>query len=125
MRFMRAVTWPNYKSTPVEPERENGLLDQALSDHVLEHGHDSLDRDGRVGHAKDAVELAGDEHQAGLLDRFGERLVHHLNTGDAQNVSRQETGHGTSAVLNAKISSIRFVGRRQRRVVNVVVAFLY
>lgn len=111
-----------FKSAPVEPERENWLLDQALSDHVLEHGYDSLDRDGGIRHAKDAIKTSSNEDQTRLFDCFGEGLIHHLGTGDTQNVGRQEAGHGTSTVLNAKVGPIRSVGRRQRRVIRVVVA---
>ena len=108
---------------PVEPERKDRLIDQTLGHHVLEHGDHALDGNAGIRHAQNAVETASHEDDSGLLNGFGEGLVNHLGTCDAQNVGRQETCHGASAILDAEFGSVGRVGARQRRIVLIVISF--
>ena len=62
---------------PVEVEGEDGVAHGLLRHHVVEDGRHAVHGDLREGHAQDAVKLGGDERQAGLAERLGERLVLH------------------------------------------------
>lgn len=94
----------------VHPEGEDGLRQQLLLEHVLEGRRDAVDGDGLVGHAEDAVELGGDEGDAGLLHRLGERLVMDGEVPDAHVVGREEAREGAGAVLDGEGGAVGLVG---------------
>ncbi len=72
---------------PVNPERENGLLDDTLIDHVVEDGGDAQDGDGGEAHAEDAVEFGGQEGKAGFVGGLGEGLIHNANSGHLEKIN--------------------------------------
>ena len=73
---------------PIEPERKDGLIDQALSDHVLKHGDHTLDGNIRIRHAQNAIETASYECYSRFVNCLGKRLVNHFNTSHTQNICR-------------------------------------
>jgi hypothetical protein len=71
---------------PVNPEREDGLLDDTLIDHVVEDGGDAQDGDGGEAHAKDTVEFGGQEGKTGFMGGLGEGLIHNANSGHLETI---------------------------------------
>ena len=60
---------------PVEVEAEQGVLHQALADHVVEGRHHAVHCNVGVAHAEDSVKLGRHEGHARLGQSLGEGLV--------------------------------------------------
>ena len=67
---------------PVQVEPKHGLIDKTLLHHVMEHGVDVVDSDGREGHSQDPIKPGIDECGAWLLHSLTECLVLHRKTSN-------------------------------------------
>ena len=72
---------------PVEVEAEQGVLDQALADHVVEGRHHTIHGNVGVTHAEDPVKLGGYKGHAWLRESLGEGLLLDVDTSEGDGVS--------------------------------------
>ena len=72
---------------PVKVECKHRRLHQVFGDHVVEHRHHLVDRDGRVAHTKDPIELGSDESNAWLFRSLSKRLI---LDGHVSNLKREK-----------------------------------
>ena len=91
IRFLTRTTENNFATNvtvrvTVQVEREH-RIHQTLLDHVVEHRHDAIDRDGWEAQTENTIEFGGDERDSRLLYGFGERLVLNVSASDRNCVS--------------------------------------
>lgn len=103
----------------VQVEAEH-RVNETLLDHVVEHRHDAIDRDGWEAETEDTVEFGSNERDSRLLQGLRERLVLDVSAGDRDGVGGQEAGHRAGTVADLELGAIRLVGGRFGAVVLVV-----
>ena len=86
-----------------EVEREDGLVDQVLVDHVVEGWYDLVDADAVVAQAEDAVEAGKGEGETGLLSDFAEVLLLNLEVAYLNCVLRDESLDATRSVPDLEV----------------------
>jgi hypothetical protein len=99
------------------PEREDGLIQQSLIDHVVERRRNLVDRDGIIGQSQNPIEFPKGERQTGLLGGLSEQLVLDNKVRDYECVLADETLDATGSILDSKLGPVLLVGGRSIRVV--------
>lgn len=93
-------------------EGEDGLLNEALSDHVIEQGSDLINRDALESHTDQTVELGSDESHTGLSSDLSEDLLGNGRSSDSDGILGQETSSSSRSILNREGTTILDVGAR-------------
>lgn len=97
-----------------EVEGKDGLVQQALVEHVVERGHDLVDRDGVVAEAHNAIETTKGKGKAGLRGSFGEVLVLDLEVANLEDIVGDEATKLTRSVPNLERGTVLLISRRRR-----------
>ena len=122
-----------------EPEREDGVVEESLVDHVVEGRNDVLNRDRVVSETKDTIceqwhkisvllkstliskcrltEFAESESESGFDGRFSEILLLDGQITNRHDIVRDDSLEGSRTVLNLELGSVRLVSRRSFGVV--------
>lgn len=95
-----------------ETEREDGLIEQVLREHVVEGRDNVVDRDGVVTETEDTVKLAESESKSGLFGRLGKVLVLDCNVADGHGIARDKALERAGTVSDGKLCAVRLVGGR-------------
>lgn len=103
-----------------EIEREDGLINELLLNHLVERRGDAIHSDPRVAETENAIKATKGESQAGLAGSLGKELVVDGNVTNGHSVLRDEAAETTRAILNLKARAVLLVCRRLGRLVLVV-----
>jgi len=92
-------------------EREQGLVEKTLVDHVIERWDNTVDRDRVICKTQDAVELAESKGKTRLLGGFSKILVANSEVTYGELVLRDIALHRTRAILDGELGTIGLVCR--------------
>jgi hypothetical protein len=98
-------------------EGKDGLVKEALVEHVVERRDDAVHADGVVAETHDAVEPAESKGKTGLRGGLGEVLVLHLEVANLEDIVGHEAAQLAGSVADLERGAVLLVRRRRRRVV--------
>jgi len=100
-----------------EVEGKDGLVKQALVEHVVERRNDTLHADGVVAKTHDAIEPAEGKGETGLRCGLGKVLVLDLEVADLEDIVGDVSAQLAGSVLDLELGAVLLVCRGRRRVV--------
>lgn len=95
-------------------EREDGVIDRSLLDHVLEDSLGAINGDGRESKTENTVELADEEgkSQTGSVSDLSELLLRDVDISNRDGVARPETRDRARTILDGELGSVLGKGGR-------------
>lgn len=87
------------------------VIDESLSDHIVEDGGDTVLRDGSPGHTQDSVETSGSEVK-GQVGHFSKGSSLDRKSTEGDSILGKETFDSSRSVLDFKFSSVGFKSTR-------------
>jgi hypothetical protein len=103
-----------------EVEGKDGLVDEALVDHLVEGRDDAVDGQSVEAHAQNTVETAESKGKTGLAGGLGKVLTLDLEVTNGESVLGDETLHATGAVADLEVGAVLLVRGRSGRIILLV-----